>query len=185
MDGLPDVGFVLVHGGFHRAACWDAVRERLGAPSVAVDLPGRGERAAVGRMSLDDFVVAVVEGIDRLPAGRVVVVGHSLAGVVIPEAARRRPGRVERLVFVAATIPPEGGAAVDTIPVLLRPVTRWQARTGRAAWAPRGVARFLFGHDLDATGRRLLLDQLSPESAAVGLEPVSRRGLRPGSGGPM
>ena len=36
-------GVVLVHGGYHGAWCWDEVRSHLSSPSVAVDLPGRGD----------------------------------------------------------------------------------------------------------------------------------------------
>src|SRR5438105_156080 len=46
---------------------------------------------------------------------------------------------------------------------------------GGLQWA----ARRLFGNDLDATGTARLLDQLSPESAVIGLEAVSRQGLSP------
>ena len=41
--------FILIHGGFHGAWCWDRVvpeLERLGHQALALDLPGHGERAA-------------------------------------------------------------------------------------------------------------------------------------------
>lgn len=182
MTGLAGTGFVLVHGGFHRAACWDALRPYLDAPAVVVDLPGRGDRVAAGRATLDEFVAAVVAALDGAPFTRAVVVGHSLAGIVVPEVALRRPDRVAHLVFVSATIPAEGRSALSTVPLPIRPVPWWNGRRGRATVPPRLAARWLFAHDLDRATTARLLDQLSPESAVVGLERVSRRGLSPAIG---
>jgi alpha-beta hydrolase superfamily lysophospholipase len=39
--------FVLIHGGFHGAWCWERTipeLERLGHEAIAIDLPGHGER---------------------------------------------------------------------------------------------------------------------------------------------
>lgn len=176
------VGFVLVHGGCHRASCWDLVLPHLAAPAVAVDMPGRGDRRVVAGMTLDDYASAVVEAIDAAPFEQVVLVGHSLAGAYIPEAARRRPERVRRLVFVSASIPPEGGILVDMAPLILRSVTRWQGRTRRTIRIPRPLARRFFGNDMDEAGHQLLFAQMSPESALTGIEPVSRAGLPPDIG---
>jgi pimeloyl-ACP methyl ester carboxylesterase len=182
MTGQTDMGFVLVHGGFHRAACWDGLLSHLDAPAVTVDLPGRGDRAAAGRATLDDFVAAVVAAVDGAPFDRAVLVGHSLAGIVVPEVAIRRPKRIAHLVFLSATIPPEGRSALSQVPLPIRPLPFWAGRRRRATVAPRPVARWLFAGDLDEAAAARLLDQLSPESAGVGLEPVYRRGLSPAIG---
>ncbi|MEW6477554.1 MAG: alpha/beta fold hydrolase [Actinomycetota bacterium] len=179
MTGRADTGFILVHGGFHRAACWDAVLPHLAAPALAVDLPGRGDRRAAGRATLEDFVAVVTAAIDAAPFRRAVLVAHSLAGIVVPEVTRRRPDRITGLVFISATIPAEGRSALSTVPHLIRPLPWWCGRRRRATVAPRPVARWLFTNDLDAPTAARLLDQLSPESAAIGLERISWAGLSP------
>jgi pimeloyl-ACP methyl ester carboxylesterase len=68
---------------------------------VAVDLAGHGE-SGLGRQawtiaSFGDDVAAVVK---ELGLERVVLIGHSMGGDVIVEAARRLPGRVDGLVWV-------------------------------------------------------------------------------------
>jgi pimeloyl-ACP methyl ester carboxylesterase len=68
---------------------------------VAVDMAGHGEsgvdRAAWTISAFAGDVVAVVE---KLGLKRVILVGHSMGGDVIVEAARRLPGRVAGLVWV-------------------------------------------------------------------------------------
>src|SRR5262245_38816966 len=49
IDGEGPMRFILVHGGFHGAWCWDRVvpeLEKLGHEALALDLPGHGARAA-------------------------------------------------------------------------------------------------------------------------------------------
>ena len=92
----------LVHGSYHGAWCWDLLipeLERRGHRAVAVDLPISDPGA--GAAEYADAVVAAIDGIVDP-----IVVGHSMAGIVIPIVAERRP--VARLVFLAAMLPIPG-----------------------------------------------------------------------------
>jgi hypothetical protein len=94
--------FVLVHGAFHGAWCWDHLRPELtrrGCAVVAVDLPI--DDAAAGA---EDYAAAVVTAVPG--AEPVVVVGHSLAGLTIPLLPTLIP--VKRLVFLCAMLPQPG-----------------------------------------------------------------------------
>jgi len=94
--------FVLVHGAFHGAWCWDQVRpdlEAAGHPVIAMDLPCNDPSAGNIR-----YAQVVAEAIGN--ADEVIVVGHSLAGLTIPLVAGARP--VRRLVFLNAFIPIPG-----------------------------------------------------------------------------
>jgi pimeloyl-ACP methyl ester carboxylesterase len=98
--------FVLVHGGFHGAWCWDRVRpelEGLGHDVVAVDLPGAGERMEE-KATLASWRGALREVIEDGD----VVVGHSLGGLAISVAADEVPDKIGRLVYLAASVPLEG-----------------------------------------------------------------------------
>lgn len=108
--------FVLVHGAFAGAWFWDPViapLEALGHTVDAVDLPGGGEdRTPVEEITLD----ACAERVCKVLAGRpapAVLVGHSMGGVVVTQAAANCPDRVASLVFVAAFMPSNGQSLLD------------------------------------------------------------------------
>jgi pimeloyl-ACP methyl ester carboxylesterase len=112
--GMEVDGFVLVHGAFHGAWCWDEVRAKLGLPAVAVDLPGRGRRPLTDDpVTIDQCVDAVIGDADAAGLSRFVLVGHSLGGQTITEVANRHADRTAHLVYLAAMAFPPGRSVAD------------------------------------------------------------------------
>ena len=100
--------FVLVHGGYHGAWCWDKVvpeLEALGHEALPIDLPGAGERMAE-RASFTSWRGAFREVVKDGD----VLVGHSQGGFGISLGADEVPERVARLVYLSAAVPIEGEA---------------------------------------------------------------------------
>ena len=100
---------VLVHGAWHGAWCWDAVRSRLdaaGVPNVAVDNPSVARASA----SLHDDADNVRRVLDEI-GGPVVLVGHSYGGAVITDAGSH--DAVRRLVYVAAFVVDDGESVMQ------------------------------------------------------------------------
>ena len=97
--------FVLVHGAFHGAWCWQRVAPLLQAAGhtvTAPDLPGHGaDRTPLADLSMDVYADRVVQAVNET-TGPVTLVGHSMAGVVISLAAERAPERIGRLVYLSA-----------------------------------------------------------------------------------
>jgi pimeloyl-ACP methyl ester carboxylesterase len=82
---------------------------------VAPDLPGHGRRAAErARASVAAYARAAADAAIQAGFSRVIVVGHSMGGVVIPKVAELIPARVRHLVFVAAVVLPDGGSLLTT-----------------------------------------------------------------------
>ena len=95
--------FVLVHGAYHGAWCWDDLRtelERGGHSSTAVDLPTEDPDAGAER-----YVDEVLQAVPR-QADAVVMVGHSLAGLTIPIVASRT--RTTMTIYLCALLPVPG-----------------------------------------------------------------------------
>lgn len=112
---------VLVHGAWHGAWCWARVLAALrtaGVQAMALTLTGLGERAHLisPAVDLETHVRDIVAVIECEELERVVLVGHSYAGVLLGGAAERAGGRVRRLVYVDGLIPGRGDSALDLFP---------------------------------------------------------------------
>ncbi len=192
-SGLP---LVLVHGGGHGAWCWEPLLSLLSTPDVlAVDLPPVEVRAQATRftespalfeVTIDDFATATLEAADARGFDRFVLVGHSLAGLTLAAVGARAPERVARLVFVSATVPPEGGCVFDALPPELRDLSRQAFDRSMAARAfdvgralPEPMLREMFCNDMDEAQTQFVLEHVGNEVIGVLGEAVSRKGIPP------
>ncbi len=112
--------YVLVHGSCHGAFCWEEVIEHLdkqGKKAFALDLPGHGARISERpQVRYEDYPNSVVDFIEGQDLSDVVLVGHSMAGIVIPKAAERIAERLSHLVFLSAFVLQDGESLVDNCP---------------------------------------------------------------------
>lgn len=103
--------FILVHGSWHSAWNWHKVvpiLEKQGHRALAIDLPGMGrDKTPIQEVTLDLSVKKICDLIDSIE-GPVILVGHSKNGVVISQAAEYRPHRIEKLIYLAAYLIPNG-----------------------------------------------------------------------------
>lgn len=179
--------FVLVHGGFHGAWCWNRVvpeLERLGHRALAIDLPGHGQRRDE-RSTLADRRQAIV---DVLEPGDVLV-GHSGGGYDITLAADAAPERVTHLIYLAAGLPLEGRTVLEAtggaksndqskVTQLMSDETgmlqfiRPNARGRMECMDFEGVRRFFY-HDCDEATARWAFDLLTPAPTEFLVETVT------------
>jgi pimeloyl-ACP methyl ester carboxylesterase len=101
---------VLVHGAWSDATAWQAIEPLLKAKGhevIAVNLPGHGNDAtSFANISLQSYVDVVKNAIgDRK---NVILVGHSMAGIVISQVAEEIPGQIKELIYLAAYLPQNG-----------------------------------------------------------------------------
>jgi sigma-B regulation protein RsbQ len=101
--GKGDPALVFVPCGGCNRSFWDGPMDYFAAKHrvVALDLAGHGQ-SGVGRKdwTMAAFGQDVVSVVEALGLKRVVLIGHSLGGPAVLEAARRMPGRVAGLVLV-------------------------------------------------------------------------------------
>ncbi len=102
--------FVLVHGGFHGAWCWKRIIGPLSESHAvdAVNLPGRG---GDGEPGLEAYLDTVAAAVDRAEPP-VVLVGHSLGGLIVSQFVEHRADAVAGLVLVNALLLEDGEAAL-------------------------------------------------------------------------
>jgi pimeloyl-ACP methyl ester carboxylesterase len=108
--------FVLVHGAWHGKWCWEQTEQHLrdlGGSSMALDLPGRaGDTRPLGELTLESYVDRVVAAVDASPEP-VILVGHSLGGLVISQTAERAPEKISSLVYLCAMLLKDGESTID------------------------------------------------------------------------
>lgn len=108
--------YLLIHGAWHGAWCWDELAGRLRAAGhrvTAIDLPGMGaDRRPAAQVTLQAWIDRTVQALQDCgqPA---VLVGHSMAGMVITGAAAAAPQQVAALVYVCAFLPLPGEALFE------------------------------------------------------------------------
>jgi pimeloyl-ACP methyl ester carboxylesterase len=179
---------VLVHGAQHASDCWDPTVAELhrvdpGLKVLAVDLPGRrGKPGDLTTARVDDWVDSVVVDIEGAGLDDVVIVGHSMAGLIVPGVvARLGSQRVREMILAAAFVPPQGTAFVDTMPGALgwyaRRAAAGRARKRKAATMPTAWAMFTFCNGMTRAQRQFVKERFYPESPTVVLEMVDRSAL--------
>lgn len=103
--------FVLVHGAWHGAWCWQKVVSLLkeaGHGVVVPDLPGHGgDGTPIPELSMQDYADRVIRTVDE-QAEPVILVGHSMGGIVVSLVAEARPDRVKKLIYLTGFLLEDG-----------------------------------------------------------------------------
>lgn len=103
--------FILIHGSWHSAWNWHKVTpllEKQGHTVYAIDLPGMGrDKTPMREVKFSKTVQIICELIDSIE-GKVILVGHSKNGIMISQAAEYRPEKIEKLIYLAAYLIPNG-----------------------------------------------------------------------------
>jgi pimeloyl-ACP methyl ester carboxylesterase len=176
------LNFVLVHGGWHGAWCWDKLSPLLRAQGhqvTAVDLPGHGaDRTPVDQISLESYVKCVIDVLDAqsTPA---VLVGHSIGGMTISQVGEERPEKIRTLVYLTAFLMANGETAssrrdpdsklAPLVLVEFRPGTQIPLQSRLDVSKPDAVKLALY-NDCKENDVRAAIARLGPEPMTPSLE---------------
>ena len=107
--------FVLVHGAFGGTWAWGRVAPLLrdaGHTAEVVELPGAGsDPTPIAEVTLAAYAQRICSIVDEGPPA--LLVGQSMGGMAITQAAARCPQNVAALAYVAAFVPEAGESLVD------------------------------------------------------------------------
>lgn len=108
--------YVLVHGAWQAPYVWDEVRDDLtgkGNKVIVVELPGHGKDATpTYTLSLDVYRDKVIKELSAVE-GPVILVGHSMGGMVVTAVAEKVPVKISKLVYIGAFVPESGQALAE------------------------------------------------------------------------
>ena len=102
---------ILLHGAWHGSWCWQFITPQLERHKLNVicpDLPGHHPSAkSENKITLKAYVQFIVDIIEQLNTPDILV-GHSMAGMVIAQVAELRPNAIDKLIFLNAYLPVAG-----------------------------------------------------------------------------
>jgi pimeloyl-ACP methyl ester carboxylesterase len=180
--------YILVHGAWHGAWCWYKVvplLEAKGNKVMAFDLPGHGDDTTrQENITLADYVNKLVS-IANAQKGPVILVGHSMAGVVISQAAEALGvDKVSALIYLDAFLPRNGESLFSLVEMVLKqlPPNNAQHPTlvesiipspdHRTNFIKPGTAEQVFYHDCSEDDKKFAIARLSKQPVAPLATPV-------------
>lgn len=170
---------ILIHGW---SSSWYAVSPMVGLLAqrfhcMAVDLPGYGQSPRLNkRTTIPDYVELLADFIEMVSDGPVVLVGHSMGGMISISLALAYPVLVERMVLLSPTIT---GRLSTFINMFILPVTLLE-RFSVGSWLVNAVERTIVG-----ITDRLMKPALFAERTGItrdDYEHIRRDARRPGQG---
>lgn len=170
--------FMLIHGSWHSAWNWHKVvplLEQQGHRTIAEDLPGMGrDKTPIAHVRMADTVQRLCQLIDSIP-GKVILVGHSKNGIMISQAAEYRPDKIEKLVYLAAYLIPNGKTqreySVQDTQGILKPYITIHEETSSTTLQPDIYKEGLYA-DCDNDITELAKVLLSHEPIESGITPL-------------
>jgi len=182
------VDLILLHGGSHGSWCWRPLLDELEADKggldrvITLDMPGCGTKrgrdtsgltlADVARELNNDVRAAGIEG--------GILLGHSIAGIVVPLMPIQEPSLYSRVVYLTASLPEEGQTIMQMMGSTLHgedpAEVGWPISP--ATSTPDELNEAMFCRDLDEATKTWLLGEVALDATplAVMSEPATRAG---------
>jgi pimeloyl-ACP methyl ester carboxylesterase len=130
---------VLVHGGTSGGWVWKPIASKLrdeGHEVYTPTLTGLGERVHLltREVGLDTQITDIVNMLTFEDLHGVILVGHSVAGMIITGIADQVPKRISRLVYLDAFLPENGESLMDLLEPEWKKVTEHVVQTQGDGW---------------------------------------------------
>jgi alpha-beta hydrolase superfamily lysophospholipase len=170
--------FILIHGSWHNAWNWHKViplLEKAGHKTIAIDLPGMGrDKTPIKDVRLKTTVEQICEIIDSVE-DKVILVGHSKNGIMISQAAEYRPDKIDKLVYLAAYLIPNGKTqreySIQDVGGVLKPYVKMSEDSSSHTLSPDIYKEGLYedcGDDITEMAKYIL----SAEPVESGITPL-------------
>jgi len=112
--------FLFIHGAMHGAWCWAKVNYILegdGHHCLDLDLPGAGlDRTPRKGITFGDYIERIDHFIEMNDLKDINLVGHSLAGMLLPKIALDEKSGVKNIIFLTAYILDKGESLMGVMP---------------------------------------------------------------------
>jgi pimeloyl-ACP methyl ester carboxylesterase len=170
--------FILIHGSWHSAWNWHKViplLEQSGHKAIAIDLPGMGrDKTPVAEVTMQTAVDKICSVIQEAEE-KVILVGHSKNGIMISQAAELLPHKIEKLIYLAAYLIPNGKTqreySMQDVNGVLKPYVNFHEATQSSTLRSEIYKEGLY-HDCEDNITELAKLLLSHEPFTSGITPL-------------
>lgn len=157
------IGLVFLPGAGLGGWIWEGLVPTLDLPYLFAEYPRDGDR------TLEDYAAHVREQIAAFDVDRVVLVAHSLGGVVGLKVSELLSARLAGFVGVSAAIPAAGGSFVSALPFAKRALVSVLMRVVGTKPPESAIRQGMCG-DLSVAQADEVVRRFTPESRAVYIE---------------
>jgi pimeloyl-ACP methyl ester carboxylesterase len=164
--------FLLVHGAWHGAWCWEQTAGALrdsGHAVTAIDLPSHGDDPTpAAEVTVDSYVERICGALSAIE-GQAIVVGHSMGGIAITAAAEACPDKIAKLVYLTAFLPRNGESLLaleGRNPRPAVPPALQISDDGATATLSDDLIVPLFFHDCTVEDQQMAVGKLTAQSLA-------------------
>jgi pimeloyl-ACP methyl ester carboxylesterase len=168
--------YLLIHGALRGAWLWDRLiplLEKGGAKAIPYDLPGHGKRVAErAGVNMSAYISDVLSYIEKNDLRELILVGHSMSGIIISKVAEEMAERVRHLVYLAAVVPKDGEALIDLLTKERQETLRKLEGKAKEIFGPLDVLRPSYFTDQEGAEKDSYLKQLTPQPLAVFFEKI-------------
>lgn len=175
--------YVLVHGAMRGAWLWDRVvplLEKGGVKPYALDLPGHGARGGNRKgITVQTYADDVAGFIKDRDLRDVILVGHSMGGIIISKVTELVTDRLVHLVYLAAAVLADGQALIDTMPPDRAELYRKAAAASpeNTIFAPIETLKTLHFTDMTDAEKDEWARKMCPQPFAIFSDPVDLKGF--------
>ncbi len=171
--------FVLVHGAWAGEWCWDKVVPLLKESEHKVetlDLPGHGkDKTPIQEISLAAYTQRVCQTLDT-QTEHVILVGHSMGGIVISQVAEERPEKIQALVYLSAFLAQNGESVFQLSSIdsdsLVFPYLIMNEEQGHLTFKEDAPLKEILGADCSDEEIAWVKSLLVPEPMAPSMTPI-------------
>jgi len=164
--------FLFIHGAMHGAWCWAKVTDILegdGHHYLDLDLPGAGlDRTPRKDIIFDDYIERIDHFIEMNDIKDINLVGHSLAGMLLPKIALDERAGVTNVIFLAAYVMNKGESLLSQMPEEKKKIVFDSAEKSEDNTYLPGYEHAVKSYlsDLDEDSRRNYYNLLTPQPLA-------------------
>ena len=167
MKSPHTTGILFIHGAGLGGWIWNDLSTKLAMPTLAVDLPARNKpKEQRAQLSLEAYASDVMNQVNAWQVDKIIVVAHSLGGVIGLEVAARLESKLAGFIAVCAATPKSGGSFISALPfpqrIIMPLVLRLAGTQPPAASIKAGLC-----NDLSEAQATEVIEKFTPESAGV------------------